>query len=160
MNQNKLYFDVISQVVDAIREGETVEVPAIGWSMLPMVWHKRDKLILAPLEEDSIAVGNLLFVSLNSIHYVLHRVVDVEGDILILRGDGNVSQRERCRKSQVCAELVAVNRAGKLIKKGDASWLRFQKYWPRSPFLRRILLAFYRRVFIFKSLRLPKDLFA
>ncbi len=150
-------FIYFTDIAESILSGRKVLLMARGWSMLPMIWDKRDKLLLAPITEDSIAVGRLLFVRLSSMRYVLHRVEHIEGTCLTLRGDGNPDQREECDKSEVIAELIAVERDGKIIELGSSSWDNYRRFWFRNAFLRRCFLFLYRRLFIYKSWKIPKE---
>ncbi len=158
-NQEQRYdsFIYFTDIANAVLGGRKVLLTARGWSMLPMIWDKRDKLLLAPITEDSLSVGRLLFVRLSSMRYVLHRLERIDGDCLTLRGDGNPYQREECDKSEVIAELIAVERDGKMLVLGSDTWDKYQEYWPKNAFLRRCLLFIYRRLFIYKSWTIPKD---
>ncbi len=150
-------FIYFTDVADAVLGGRKVLLTARGWSMLPMIWDKRDKLLLAPITEDSISVGRLLFVRLSSMRYVLHRVEQVNGNRIVLRGDGNPYQREECDKNEVIAELIVVERDGKIIELGSDTWERYECYWPKNGFIRRCLLFLYRRIFVYKSWTIPSS---
>ncbi len=141
-------FVYLTDVADMIAGGHKVLITAKGWSMLPMIWDSRDKLLLAPPSENSFTVGRLLFVRLSSMRYILHRLEDVDGERLILRGDGNPYQREECDRSEVIGELIAVERAGEMIMLGSEEWDYYTRFWPKNAFLRRCLLYAYKKLFI------------
>lgn len=140
---NKEFFE---QLMRDIASGKRVTIRAKGWSMLPMIWDDRDTLTLAPLRSDSIQVGRILLVRLSSLRFVVHRVVQINGDWLILRGDGNPTQVEKCRRDQVQAELIEIERGGRKLRLGMSLWSCFERYWPSNPLVRRLLLGLYRRL--------------
>ncbi len=150
-------FIFFTDVATALESGRKVLLEARGWSMLPMIWDRRDNLFLAPLTEDSITVGRLLFVRLSSKRYILHRLEAIDGNRLTLRGDGNPYQREECDREEVLGELIAVERDGKMLELGSQLWESYETCWPKNSFVRRVLLFFYKRIFIFKSFKIPKD---
>ncbi len=143
-------FIYFTDIANAILSGRKVLISARGWSMLPMIWDRRDNLLIAPITEDSIAVGRLLFVRLSSKRYILHRVEAVSGDVLTLRGDGNPYQREECDRSEVIGELIAVERNGKILELGSELWDNYRNFWPKNALIRRCLLYAYKRIFIRK----------
>ncbi len=143
-------FVYFTDIADGILSGRKVLIPARGWSMLPMIWDKRDNLLIAPLTEDSISVGRLLFVRLSSKRYILHRVEAIDGDRLTLRGDGNPYQREECDRGEVIGELIAVERNAKILELGSDAWDNYKKFWPKNDFIRRCLLYAYKRLVVRK----------
>lgn len=153
---NKEFF---AQLMSDIASGKRVTIRAKGWSMLPMIWDDRDTLTLVPLKPDSIQVGRILLVRLSSLRFVVHRVVQIKGDWLILRGDGNPTQVEKCKREQILAELVEIERGGNKLRLGMPLWNSFERYWPSNPLLRRILLALYRRFNGIKPQQKESDLY-
>lgn len=138
---NKDFFEL---VLRDLSSGRRVTLRATGWSMLPMIWHQRDTLTLGALADDSIRVGNILLVRLSEQRYVIHRLTKIEGETLTLRGDGNPYQIERCRPDEVLAELVAIERNGRILTKAMPRWRLFERFWPKRPWVRRVLLRLYR----------------
>lgn len=151
-----IQFDDVAmrQVSQDLSMGFRVTIQATGWSMLPLIWDKRDKLHLAPLTEESIAVGRIVLVCIPPKQHIVHRIAAIDGNRLILRGDGNAYQQEICQRGDVLGELVGIERAGKTYTQSDKFWQRIERFWPNSPILRRILLALYKRLYITKTFRL------
>lgn len=131
--------------------GRRVKLQARGWSMLPMIWNDRDNLILAPIDRDKLSVGQIVFAQTGSGRYIVHRIVRIVGTRVELRGDGNPYQEEYVHPQTIIGELVAVERKGKLLKKGDCLWTMTERLWPRSGNLRRVLLYVYKRLFVMPS---------
>ena len=141
---NELFF---AEVAAQLAEGKRVRMRARGNSMLPMIRHEQDSVTLQAVSDDSFRRGSLLLVRLPQGHYVLHRLVRVEGDELLLRGDGNLDLTERCSRSDVMAEAVEVLRGKRTIRKGDARWWGYWRLWPRQPLMRRVGLKALRLIY-------------
>ena len=80
-------------------------------------------------------------------HYVVHRIVSLNGEHVVLMGDGNLALREYCDVSDVCAKVICVVKPnGK--KYAMAAW-RYRiaaKIWYILLPIRRYLLWIYRKV--------------
>ena len=81
--------------------------------------------------------------------YVLHRIIDISGDRVTLRGDGNLSV-EYCRIGDVKATAIGFYRKGreKLDSTKGRKWRIYSYVWTRLFPIRRYLLAFYRRIWL------------
>ncbi|MDR1518044.1 MAG: hypothetical protein LBS52_08140 [Dysgonamonadaceae bacterium] len=141
---NDVFFE---EVIARVNEGEHVYIHAKGYSMTPFILNNKDKVVLAKPDETSVAKGNILLVRLNNGRFILHRVESVSGDEIVLRGDGNVSGREHCRRENVLAEVAGIIKNNRSIKKGSPRWKRYERLWPSNSLARRILLMIYRKIF-------------
>ena len=141
--QNELFFP---EVAERLAEGNRVRIRAAGNSMLPFIRDGKDSVILKKPDEDSFQKGSLLLVQTGRGNYILHRLMKCSGEEITLRGDGNLVLTEICMRSDVIAEAVVVEREGKTIEKNSRRWKMFRRLWPGNPFLRRVLLAAYRRI--------------
>ena len=130
---------LLPQVVSMLEEGHTVTLPLRGFSMRPFLEDGRDKALLRKPER--INVGDAVLAEIAPKHYVLHRIVDIQGDKVTLRGDGNINV-ERCRLSNVKATAVGFYRKGrkKLDSTSGRKWRIYSWVWTRLLPLRRYLL--------------------
>ena len=135
-------------VKEFIDEGRTTAFRVRGYSMRPFLDHCRDKVVLAPCRPENIRRGDVVLAEVSSHCYVLHRVVKREGDRLVLRGDGNVYGTESCLTTDVIGVATGFLRKGRACPDLTTSvkWRVYSALWPSSPLLRRLLLAFYRRI--------------
>jgi len=80
-------------------------------------------------------------------HYVIHRIVALSDENVVLMGDGNLVQREYCKRSEVYAKVVCVVKPnGKKCPTG-AFWERIAaKVWYILLPVRNYLLWIYRKV--------------
>lgn len=138
---------LLPQVVNLINEGHTVTLPLRGYSMRPFLEHERDKALLA--KPGKVSVGDAVLAEVYAGHYVLHRVVAINGDALTLLGDGNIAC-EHCRLCDVRARAIAFYRKGRSVADSTSGlkWRLYSKLWMGVRPLRRYLLAFYRRIWL------------
>ena len=78
---------------------------------------------------------------------MLHRVEKVDGNMLILMGDGNLIGRERCRREDVIGKAVKIMKKDREIDCQSPSHLRKAAIWRSLLPIRRYLLAIYRRLY-------------
>lgn len=131
-----------------IREGHTVTLSVRGFSMRPFLEDRRDKVVLASCPE--ARKGDIVLAEITPGTYVLHRIVDLDGEKVTLMGDGNVAGRETCRKADIAGRAVAFYRKGKSVPVTTDSrlWKTYSAVWTRTLPARRYMLAFYRRVWL------------
>ena len=63
-----------------------------------------------------------MFAELGEKHHVAHRLIEVDGDNLVLRGDANLKLIEMCGRSDIIGEVVAVVRKGKIVRRRSICW--------------------------------------
>lgn len=140
---NEVFFSHILEEIDARR---AVRIPVKGNSMLPFIRPLTDQVELSELTGQSVTKGNIVLARTNGSNYVVHRIEKVEGEVVTLRGDGNLSVRERCDKGNVVAEVTAVYKKGRKISKGSLEWNLARDCWFTSPLLRRFYLGISRNM--------------
>lgn len=129
---------------DMIREGHTATISVKGYSMRPFLEHLRDRVILdAPSE---LHVGDAVLAEISPDHYVLHRIIRLEGDIVTLMGDGNVRGTESCRRSEVAGVVTYYLRPNRTLSASDPALVRRIRMWRRMLPVRRYLLYIYRAI--------------
>ena len=137
---------LIPEIERLLREGKEVRFTPSGVSMRPYIEGDRDSVILAPLKR-APRVGDILLAQAETMcggkSYVLHRLVRIEGEDLVLQGDGNLSGEERCNKADIIGIVVRIeNPRGrkKLLTRGRVwYWLKPARKW---------LLKVYRHTFV------------
>ncbi len=138
---------LLPEVVRLLNEGHTVTLPLRGYSMRPFLEDGRDNALLKKATD--VSVGDAVLAEIAPRHYVLHRIVKIEGQHVTLRGDGNLNV-EHCRLSDVKAIAIGFYRKGR--KTADSTdgrkWRTYSWMWMRLLPVRRYLLAFYRRIWL------------
>ena len=129
---------LLGTVTEILSEGREVVLMTKGSSMLPFIRGERDSVVLKKF--DSASVGDVVLAHLGCGHYVLHRVIAVDGERLTLMGDGNLFGTESCTQADVSGTAVEIIRpGGKRIEVTDKIW------WRKLLPVRRWILAIYRR---------------
>ena len=115
--------------------------------MRPFLEDNRDKAIITKAKD--VKVGDAVLAEVAPKHYVLHRIVKIEGDHVTLRGDGNLAE-EHCKIEDVKGFVVGFYRKGrtKLDKTNGMKWVVYSWIWTRLYPIRRYLLAIYRRIWL------------
>jgi len=137
--------EFLPHVVALLNEGHTVTLPLRGFSMRPFLEDGRDKALLKKAE--TVSVGDVILAELYPGHYVLHRIIRIEGDNITLRGDGNLSD-EHCRLDHVRAIAIGFFRKGR--SRADLTtgrkWRIYSAIWAHLFPIRRYLLFIYRKL--------------
>ena len=135
----------LPEVVRMLNEGHTVTLRLKGYSMRPFLEDGRDKALLTRVEDPK--VGDPVLAEITPGHFVLHRIIEMKGDCVTLRGDGNLAN-EYCRRENVVGAVIGFYRKGrtKLDRTDGRKWRAYSYVWMRLYPIRRYLLAFYRRV--------------
>ncbi len=120
-------------------EGKTVTLPLRGRSMRPFLEDNRDKAILTITPD--INTGDAVLAEISKGHFVLHRIVAIDGNHITLRGDGNLND-EHCTFSDIRAKAIGFYRKGR--NKADMTegykWRIYSWIWTRLFPIRRYLL--------------------
>lgn len=133
------------EVMEQIHAGERVRIRAKGNSMLPLIRSGSDEITLQPLTPQSLRKGAIVLARLKNGTYVVHRIAKLHRKVVWLRGDGNPYAQERCTTDDLLAEAVEIGRNGKSVTPTSLRWKMVRYLWPTNRFLRRLLLAIYRR---------------
>ena len=114
---------------DMIREGHTATIYVKGFSMRPFLEHQRDRVTLdAPGE---LHVGDAVLAEIEPDHYVLHRIIGLEGDDVTLMGDGNIRGTERCKRKDVAGIVTHYIRPRRTLPATDKRLQRRIRLWRR-----------------------------
>ena len=133
---------LLGEVSALLAEGHPVVLMTKGNSMLPFIRGDKDSVRLVAAEE--YKTGQAVLAQIGPGHYVLHRLVEIDGENVTLQGDGNLRGREHCRRSDICGVVTQVLRpGGKTAGPRDDCAAK----WRRLPYIiRRVVLAIYRRI--------------
>lgn len=136
---------IIHEAIRLVDEGVSVTFPVKGYSMLPFIIGGRESVILQkPL---TVRLGDVVLAWVDDCRYVVHRVIGIEGERVILMGDGNIVGVEHCLLSDVKA--LATHVVDAKGRKHDlyAPWRqRASRLWWQMRPVRRYILAIYRRL--------------
>ncbi len=139
--------EIIGNAIKFVNEGMLVTFPVKGYSMLPFIIGDRDSVDL--VRPDSVTVGHVVLAWVENCRYVVHRIIEIDGDNVTLMGDGNIRGTEHCRLSDVAALAVnVVSPDGRHKPLYSAGRMRASRLWWRLLPVRRWILAVYRRTYL------------
>ncbi len=137
--------EILESAISLVAEGVSVTFPVKGYSMLPFIIGGRESVILVPSER--VAVGDIVLAWVEGCRYVVHRIINIDGDRVTLMGDGNILGVERCRLGDVKARIDYVVDARGHKHYVYTTWRRWavRLWWWLRP-VRRYILAVWRRI--------------
>ena len=118
-----------------------VEFAPRGVSMRPFIEGGRDKVILKSCREPR--VGMIVLAKVGDT-YVLHRIYKIDGEKIILHGDGNLTGFEQCSPADIVGYVVR-------LKGMDGKRKRLTKgrFWRALPTIfQKLYLKFYRTILL------------
>lgn len=138
---------LLPEIVKLLDEGHTVTLRLRGFSMRPFLEDGRDKALL--IKADNPKVGDPVLAEVDPKHFVLHRIIKIDGDQVILRGDGNLAD-EQCSIQDVKGAVIGFYRKGRetMDRTDGWKWRTYSWIWVHLYPIRRYLLAFYRRIWL------------
>ncbi len=128
---------LLEEAAAFMNEGREVSFTPLGSSMLPFIRGGKDVVRMRKLPQ--VEVGDIILIRLPG-RYILHRVIEVNGNQVTLMGDGNINGTEQCTLDDVLGTVVAIEKNGKTILPGKGI------FWRKIQPLRRYILAIYRRL--------------
>ena len=135
----------IEEALRLVQKGVTVTFPVTGQSMLPFIIGGKESVILhAP---GLTAVGDVVVARVDGNRYVVHRIINIDGDRVTLMGDGNLRGTEHCLLKDIKARVTHVVSADNKKRDLYSRWrVRAAKLWYWLRPIRRYLLAIYKRI--------------
>lgn len=135
---------LMPEVERLLKSGVNVTLKAKGNSMLPFIRPDTDSVELEYGETPSRF--DTVLAKTDNGHYVMHRIIEINGNTATLMGDGNLNTTETCRLGNICGKVTAICRNGKRIRTGRRKYRLAAAAWHTALPVRRILLAILRRV--------------
>lgn len=144
----------LPDVIALINEGHTVTITARGNSMRPFIEDSRDGLVFGKVE--NVRVGDVVLAEVTDGHFVCHRIETIDGDTIVMRGDGNVPNNrigwngtETFTRDRLRAKLVKIKRLGKSYDTSSSRiWKVYSFVWTSLLPVRRYLLGIYRLLWL------------
>ncbi len=127
-----------------LQKGGRASLTVTGSSMLPMLSHCRDSVLLIPVPQ-RCKVGDIILYRRDNGKYILHRIISTDADGYICCGD-NQAQRERVRHTQLLAVVDGFVRKNKQYTLDHPGYRLYTAVWVRLFFLRPGYIALRRRL--------------
>lgn len=122
-----------SVVRDILLEGQAVKVAVKGQSMLPF-FVSGATVTIRPITPSDFKLYNVVFADAGN-HFVIHRIIGLEGDKVTLLGDGNIVGTESMTRDKVYGVVDC-----------SALHLLLARLWVALRPVRRFPLAIFRRI--------------
>ena len=135
--------DAARLIRDALGAGGEMWVSGSGGSMHPTIRHA-DPVLLAPLGR-GVRRGQVVLVPLGQ-RLMLHRVVDIQGDIVLTRGDARQRNDAPLPRRDVVARALAVRR------QSGVTTLVLTLRFGVAPLVRFLLKETYRRARLLRAM--------
>lgn len=138
---------LIGEVKKLLKTFPSVVLPVKGTSMLPFIIGSKESVELVRWEKD-FKIGDIVLAWTKD-HYVIHRIIKINGDDYTLMGDGNIIGTESCKRSDIVAKAEYV-----VDKHGNKHYLytprrcQASRLWNKLKPVRRWILAIYRRTIL------------
>src|SRR5574344_410664 len=123
---NDKFLPIVRQV---IQEGHSATIRVKGFSMRPFLETCRDKVILS--KPFGIKTGDAVLAEIEKGHFVLHRIIAINGTHITLMGDGNIQGTEACELSDIAGKVTTFIRKGKPVSVQSRRWRIYSYLWPK-----------------------------
>jgi hypothetical protein len=128
----------------ALERGQCVRLTANGSSMLPFIYNGETVELVPP--RSSLMRGDIVLAQTAEDRYVLHRVVQIEGDAVFLRGDAQNHREGPLPRQAVLGRAVTCSHHGRVRVQDRGGWHWAGLVWMRSGWLGFYLLQFALRL--------------
>lgn len=129
-------------VAEVVRDSGSANLKVKGLSMLPAIW-PGDVLTIRRQTLDRLEPGQIALFHREG-RLTAHRVVRIEADSLVTRGDCVPCVDRPVRASEVVGQVEAIRRNGRAIEVHQSPWQRAAAWvLRRSGFCTRLLLHLY-----------------
>lgn len=139
--------EIIQSAIKLVNEGLRVTFPVKGYSMLPFIIGGKESVDL--VKPKNLQVGHVVLAWVEGCRYVVHRIIKIDGDQVVLMGDGNIAGVEHCLLSDIAALAInTVTPQGKHNALYTPWRIRASHLWWQLLPIRRWILAIYRRTWL------------
>ena len=144
---------VLNHIESLVDVGSDFEIRVTGYSMLPLLGHPGDRIIVRRTDGKESIEGCIAMFRTENGNIVVHRVISVDNEMVTLRGDGNLTQSERARREDIIGVVKSVRRrSGEVVECTSRAWRRRERLWLSLPYaLRRYSLVLLRRWLDYKN---------
>lgn len=118
----------------------------IGTSMLPLLKQGRDLFIVQKKTQGRYKKYDVVLFKRNDNKYVLHRIIKVNKDDYIIRGDNCVYKEYGVKDEDILGVMTSFIRKGKEYTVDNRFYKIYSVIWCKLYFLRRV----YKRLFVIR----------
>ena len=152
--------DMAPLIRETLAESGEVSFVSAGVSMLPTIRDRKDTVTLVS-PQGKLKKGDVPFYQRDNGQYILHRVISVNGDTYVMRGDNQWEIEYNIRHDQIIGVLYSFDRNGKTHKVTDAGYKIYVKFLPIIRYSRKYYYLLKSKVYSFIKFltgdRFPKE---
>lgn len=145
---------------EILAESGEVSFVSAGVSMLPTIRDRKDTVTLVR-PQGKLKKGDVPFYQRDNGQYILHRVIYVNGDTYVMRGDNQWENEYNVRHDQIIGVLHSFDRDGKTYKVTDTGYKLYVKFLPLIRYSRKYYYLLKSNVYAFIKFltgdRFPKE---
>ncbi|MBQ8574648.1 MAG: S24/S26 family peptidase [Clostridia bacterium] len=135
-------------IKETLDESGEVSFVSAGVSMMPTIRDRKDVVTLVK-PQGKLKKGDVPFYRRDNGQYILHRVVYVNGDTYVLRGDNQWENEYNIRHDQIIGVLYSFDRDSKTHKVTDADYKLYVKLLPLIRYIRKYYYLAKSKVYAF-----------
>lgn len=129
---------------EVVASGGTAEITVTGNSMYPMLKHRKSRVRL--VSADVLRIGDIPLYRRENGNYILHRIIETEGESYICCGDNQWHGERGIKQGQVIAVVREFRRGIFWISCGNPVYRCYWRLWLRIRPLRHLLFGGFRRI--------------
>lgn len=133
---------------EILAESGEVSFVSAGVSMLPTIRDRKDTVTLVR-PQGKLKKGDVPFYQRDNGQYILHRVIYVNGDTYVMRGDNQWENEYNVRHDQIIGVLHSFDRDGKTYKVTDTCYKLYVKFLPLIRYSRKYYYLLKSNVYAF-----------
>ncbi len=137
--------ELVPVMREALEENGEVSFVSAGTSMLPTIRDRKDTVTLVR-PQGKLKKGDVPFYQRDNGQYILHRIVYVNGDTYVTRGDNQWVNEYNIRDDQIIGVLKSIERGGKVYNVESSEYKMYLRFLPLVRWSCRIYNAVKRRV--------------
>lgn len=131
-------------IEEILASGGTAEITVTGNSMYPMLKHRKSQVRLAA--PTKLQIGDIPLYRRENGAYILHRIVNTEGEVFTCCGDHQWHLEKGIRPEQVIAVVTDFKRGNRWISCENTLYRCYWRLWRTIRPLRRLVFGGIRRV--------------
>lgn len=135
--------DAAVLIRDSLARGQDVILRVQGTSMLPFFRHQKTLVTIAPAS--TYTVGDIVLAQTAHHPLLLHRLVQMKGDQLILKGDA-LRQKELITPSDVIGKVIRYETNNRVTEVNSSRYRRHVRLWTVLSPIHFLILPLLRRI--------------
>ena len=134
--------DIVPIIEEVLESGGECRLKVTGYSMTPILIHKRDSVILKTAKGKVLKRGDIVFIKRRTGEYILHRIYKILENGFIMNGDAQ-TWTEFVEFDQVIGVVNQINRNSRDININNLFYKFIINIWMLLRPLRKIIFKVY-----------------